>query len=133
MVGLKLEEFKMNNLTTWFLNSENQQVSENITDVPPITFNGNGKPLTNWKITGSQAGVGDATANLFDINAATQGYKINIIFSGAEAAVQEEPSIEFIEDSDFLIIPQSFLGFSKGETRIQIMNCSLVISVQCLF
>ena len=93
----------MNNLTTWFLNSENQQVSENITDVPPITFNSNGEPLTNWKITGSQAGVGDATENLFDINAATQGHKINIIFSGAEAAVQEEPSIEFIEDSDFLI------------------------------
>lgn len=67
----------MNNLTTWFLNSENQQVSENITDVPPITFNSNGEPLTNWKIVGSQAGVGDATENLFNIDTAIQGYKYN--------------------------------------------------------
>ena len=68
----------MNNLTTWFLNSENQQVSENITDVPPITFNSNGEPLTNWKITGSQAGVGDATINLFDSKATLNGYKLSM-------------------------------------------------------
>lgn len=69
----------MNNLTVWFLNSENQQVSENITDVPPITFNSNGEPLTNWKITGSQAGVGDATVNLFDSKAVLNGYKLSMI------------------------------------------------------
>lgn len=80
----------MNNLTTWFLNSENQQVSENITDAPPITFNSNGEPLTNWKITGSQAGVGNATKNLFDIYAATQGYKI-------------DTQGQLVEDKDYLV------------------------------
>lgn len=117
----------MNNLTTWFLNSENQQVSENITDVPPITFNSNGEPLTNWKIIGSQAGVGDATENLFDINAATQGYKINIVTSGAKAAIQKT-SMELVEDSDFLVsdfIPCNVLedfscSFESPDTAVNI-------------
>lgn len=94
----------MSNWTTWFLNSIDQPVTKQITDVPPLTFNSNKGYLTDWSITGSAAGVGDPTDQLYDIEAATMGYKMEFD--------ETKDTAVLIEDSDYLItdfIPCEYL------------------------
>lgn len=47
-----------------------------IEGVPPITFQGNGKNLLDYRIYGAVGGVGDRTKNLFNYNTVTEGYRI---------------------------------------------------------
>lgn len=47
-----------------------------IEGVPPITFQGNGENLLDYRIDGAVGGVGDRTKNLFDYSTVTRGYRI---------------------------------------------------------
>lgn len=85
----------MSNWTTWFLNSIDQPVAKLITDTPPLTFNSNKGYLTDWSITGSAAGVGDPTDQLYNIEAAAVGYKMEFDETSDTAIT--------VEDEDYLI------------------------------
>lgn len=52
----------MDNFELWYRLNKNRSVD--VSGMPPITFTSNGKPITNWSITGSSGGVGERTANL---------------------------------------------------------------------
>lgn len=52
----------MDNFELWY--RANKGGERQISGEPPLTFNSNGKPITNWSITGSSGGVGERTANL---------------------------------------------------------------------
>ena len=49
---------------------------EEVEGVPPITFQGIGENLLDYKIDGAVGGVGDRTENLFDYSTVTTGYRI---------------------------------------------------------
>ncbi len=52
----------MDNFELWY--RANRGSESQISGEPPLAFNSNGKPITNWSITGSSGGVGEKTANL---------------------------------------------------------------------
>lgn len=88
----------MGNWTTWYLRTTEQPTGATIAGVPPLTFESDGNVLTNWKITGSSAGVGDATDNLFDSQKALQGYKYVTTRDS-----QGNISIDLVEDQNYIL------------------------------
>lgn len=52
----------MDNMKLWYLNKRRAAKAKG---VPPLTFESNGQPVTNWSIAGAQGGVGDKTDNHF--------------------------------------------------------------------
>ena len=46
-------------------------VEKELSGIPPLTFVSNGENLVDYRIYGSSGGVGDRTANLFDVKNST--------------------------------------------------------------
>ena len=62
----------MENLELWYRSRKNGLMYS--ADGGTLTFVGDGRPLTNWTITGAEGGVGVRTKNLADTDAMLQGY-----------------------------------------------------------
>lgn len=65
----------MENLELWYRSRKNGLMYS--ADGGTLTFVGDGRPLTNWTITGAEGGVGVRTKNLADTDAMLQGYWAN--------------------------------------------------------
>lgn len=55
----------MENLFTAFAKGGNTPTEKELEDTPPLSFTGNGEPLSDWRIDGASGGVGDKTDNLY--------------------------------------------------------------------
>ena len=70
----------MDNMKLWYLSKRRAARAKG---APPLTFESNGQPVTNWSIAGVQGGVGDKTENLFD--AASNDVQISTSIDGSGA------------------------------------------------
>lgn len=76
---------------------------EEVEGVPPITFQGIGENLLDYRIDGASGGVGDRTSNLYNSNLET-----NILIN---ALLVEQSSNDY-KLSDYIIIPNDGLNIS---------------------
>ena len=75
---------------------------EEVEGVPPISFNGIGENLLDYRIEGASGGVGDKTNNLFDLKKAVKKKYIN---SNGNEAISVSPSPEnTLNHSDYVSI-----------------------------